>query len=95
MIPLTIFILVNNFKPIIILEQGGRRRPGRYADIPVPVIQVPVGEEGGPGGLPKPLKEDENEEDEEEKKKYDDDEEEMEGDRRDEEDIQDSLVVVE
>ena len=51
-IPVTIWLLVNHFKPIIILASGGRRRPGLYADIPVPVLQVPVGEEGGTGGLP-------------------------------------------
>ena len=61
------------------METGGRRRPGLYADIPVPVLQVPAGEEGGPGGLPNLLKEEKKEDD-------DDDEEEMEGKRRDEED---------
>ena len=61
----------------------------------MPVLQVPAGEEGGPGGLPNLLKEEEKEEDEEEKKEDDDDEEEMEGKRRDEEDMQDSLVVEE
>ena len=40
---------------------------GMYADIPVP-------EEGGPGGLPNLLKEEEKEEDKEEKKEDDDDE---------------------
>ena len=29
---------------------------GLYADIPVHVLQVPAGEEGGPGGLPNLLK---------------------------------------
>ena len=86
---------MNNFKPVIILEPWGRRRPGLYADIPVPVLQVPAGEEGGPGGLPNLLKEEEKEEDDEEKKDNDDDEEEMEGKRRDEEDMQDSLVLEE
>ena len=66
-----------------------------YANIPVPVLQVPAGEEGGPGGLSNLLKEEDKEEDEEEKKEDDDGEEEMEGKRRDEEDIQDSLVVEE
>ena len=74
---------MNNFKPVIILEPWGRRRPGLYADIPVPVLQVPAGEEGGPGGLPNLLKEEEKEEDEEEKKEDGDDEEEREGKRRD------------
>ena len=40
---------------------GGRRSPGLYADISVPVLQVPAGEEGGPGGLPNSLKEREKE----------------------------------
>ena len=31
--------------------------PGLYAVIPVPVLQVPAGEEGGPGGLLNLLKE--------------------------------------
>ena len=53
----------------------------------MPVLQVPAGEEGGPGGLPNLLKEEEKEEDEEEKKEDDDYEEEMEGKRRDEEDM--------
>ena len=61
----------------------------------MPVLQVPVGEEGGPGGLPNLLKWGYKEEDEEEKKEDDDDEEEMEGKRREEEDIQNSLVVQE
>ena len=39
----------------------------------MPVLQVPAGEEVGPGGFPNLLKEEEQEEDEEEKKKdYDD-----------------------
>ena len=58
---------MNNFKPVIILEPGGRRRPGLYADILVPVLQVPSGEKAGPGGLPNTLKEGEKEEDWEEK----------------------------
>ena len=40
----------------------------------MPVLKVPEGEEGGPGGFPNILKEEEQEEDEEEKKNYDDDE---------------------
>ena len=50
---------MNNFKLVIILEPGGRRRPGLFADIPVPFLQVPAGEEVGPGGLPNLLKEEE------------------------------------
>ena len=46
----------------------------------------------GLGGLPNFLKEEEKEEDEEEKKE-DNEEKEMEGKRRNEEDLQDSLVV--
>ena len=65
-----------------------------YADIPVPVQQVPAGEEGGPAGLPNLLKEEEKEDNDEEKED-DDDEEEMEGKRRDEEEMQDGLVVEE
>ena len=45
-----------------------RRSPGLYVDIPVPVLQFPAGEEGGPGGLSNTLKEEEQDEDEEEKK---------------------------
>ena len=86
---------MNHVKPVIVLEPRGRRRPDLYADIPVPVLQVPVGEEGWPGGLPNLLKEEENEEVEEEKKEDGDDEEEREGKRRAEEDMQDSLVVEE
>ena len=47
-------------------EPGGGKRPGLYADILVPVIQVPAGDEGGPGGLPNLLKEEEKEDEEEE-----------------------------
>ena len=50
------------------MERGGRRKPGLYADILVPVLQVLTREEGAPGGLPNLLKEDEKKEDEEEKK---------------------------
>ena len=69
----------------------GRRRPGLYADIPVPVLQVPAKEEGGPRDLPNILKEEEKEEGEEEKKEDGDDEEEWEEKRRDE--LQGSLMV--
>ena len=40
----------------------------------MPVLQVPAGEERGPGGFPNLLKEEKPEEDEEEKKKDDEDE---------------------
>ena len=40
----------------------------------MPVLQVPAGEEGGLGGFPNLLKEDEKEEDEKEKKEDDGDE---------------------
>ena len=50
------------------MEPGGRRRPYLYADIPVPVLQVPAGEEGEPGGFPNFLKEEEKEEYNEEKR---------------------------
>ena len=40
----------------------------------MPVLQVPAGEEGGPGGFPNLLRVEEQEEDEEEKKEDDDDE---------------------
>ena len=40
----------------------------------MPVLQVPAGEERGPGGFPNLLKEEKQEEDEEEKKEDDDDE---------------------
>ena len=43
---------MNYFKPVIILKLRGRRRQGLCAEIPVPVLQVPAGEEGGPGGGP-------------------------------------------
>ena len=84
---------MNNLKSVIILEPGGRKRPGLYADIPVPVILIPAVEEGRPAGLPNLLKEEEKEEDEGEKNEDHDDKEQMEGKRRDEEDMQDSLVV--
>ena len=53
------------------------------------------GEDRGPGGPPNLLNEEEKEEYEEKKKEDDDDEEEVEGTRRDDEDMQDSLVVEE
>ena len=40
----------------------------------MPVLQVPAGEEGGPGGFPNLLKEEVHEKGEEEKKEDDDDE---------------------
>ena len=49
--PVNILCPVNNLEPIAILEPGGRRRPDLYANIPVPVLQVPAGEEGEPGGF--------------------------------------------
>ena len=52
------------------------------------------GLEGGLGGLPSLLKEEENVEDDEEKME-EDEEEGIEGKRRDEEEMQDSLVVEE
>ena len=58
---------MNNLKPVNILEPGGRRRPDLYADIPVPVLQVPAGEEGEHGGFQNFLKEEEMEEHNEEK----------------------------
>ena len=48
----------------------------------MPVLQVPAGEEGWPGGSHNLLKEEEKEEDEEEMKEEDGDEEGMEGKRR-------------
>ena len=85
---------MNNVKPVIILDPGGkRRRTGLNAGIPVPVLQVPAGEVRGPKSLPNLLKEEEKEEDDEKKKEDDDDEEEVECKRRDKEDMQDSLVV--
>ena len=41
--------------------------------MPVPVLQVPAGEEGGPGGFPNLLKEEEQEDDEQKKKEDNDD----------------------
>ena len=68
---------MNNFKPVIILEPGGKRSPGLYADLPVPVLKDPAGDEEGPGlpgGLPYLLKEGEKEGDGEEKEDADDEE---------------------
>ena len=100
--PVIILLPVNNLKTIVNLEPGGRRRPDLYADNPVPVLQVPAGEEGEPGGLTNFLKKEEKEEDEvekgeddEEKKRIIEKGDKMEGKRRDEEDMQDSLVVEE
>ena len=62
---------------VIILEPGGRRRPGVYEDITLPVLQVPAGEEGWPAGLLNLLQGEEKEEDEEEKKEVGDEEEEI------------------
>ena len=45
------------------MEPWRRRRPDLYADIPVPVLQVPAAEEGGPGGLPNLLEKGEKKED--------------------------------
>ena len=42
--------------------------------MPVPVLQVPAGEEGGPGGFPNLLKEEEHEKGEDKKKDDVDDE---------------------
>ena len=53
----------------------------------MPVPQVPAREEGGPGGLPNLMKEEERGESEEEKKEYVDEEKDIEGKRRDEEDM--------
>ena len=78
---------MNNFKPVIILEPWERRRPGLYEDIPVPVLQFPAVEEGGPGGQKEGGK------DEEEKNEDGDDEEEMEGKRRDDEDMLHNLLL--
>ena len=78
-------VLVLSFGSIFVTgqESGGRRRPGLTADIPVPVLQVPAGEEGRPGGLQNNRKEEEEKE------------EEMDGKRRDEEEVQDRQVVEE
>ena len=65
---------MNNCEPVIILETRGSRRSCLYADIPVSVLQVPAGEEGGPGGLPNILKEEEKEEDDMEKKEDEEEE---------------------
>ena len=57
------------------------RRPCQYAEAPVPVLQVPAGEKGGPGGLPNLLKEEEKEKDDKEKNEDDNDKEEIGGRR--------------
>ena len=62
---------MNNLKTFVHLEPGGRRRPDLYADNPLPVLQVPAGEEGEPGGLINFLKEEEKEEDDVEKEEDD------------------------
>ena len=74
------------------MEPGERRRPRLYADIREPILQVPAGEKVGLRGLLNLLKQEQKEEDEEEKKDADEGEEEMEGKRRDEEDMQVSLL---
>ena len=48
----------------------------------MPVLEVPAGEEGEPGGFPNLLEMEEQEKDEEDKKEDDDDENDMEGKRR-------------
>ena len=48
----------------------------------MPVLQVPAGEEGGPGGFSNLFNEEEQQEDKEEIKEDDDDEKNMEGKRR-------------
>ena len=75
------------------MKSWGRRRPGLYANIPVPVLQVPAGEDRGPRGLSNLPNKEEKDGDEGEKKEDDDKEVEMEGKRRDWEDMHDSLVV--
>ena len=82
---------MNNLKIII-----------NYGDNPLPVLQVPAGEGGEPGGLTNFLKEEEKEEDDVEKEENDVEKkdnhekgEEMEGKRREDEDMQESLVVEE
>ena len=58
-----------------------------------PFQPVIILEPGGGEGLPNLMKEEEKDEDEEEKKEDGDVEEEMKGNMRDEEELQDSLVV--
>ena len=84
---------MNDLKTVIILKPGGTKGTGLYADIPVPVIPITAVEEGRPAGLPNLLKKEEKEEEEGEKNEDHDHKEQMEGKRRDEEDMQDSLVV--
>ena len=69
--------------------------PGLYTQILVPVLEFPAVEEGRLGGLPNLLKEEEKEEDVEEEKEDGEEEEDMKCKRWDEEEMQDSLVVVE
>ena len=70
---------MNNLKPLNILEPGaGGGQCLSYRSLqerrPVPVLQVPAGEEVGPAGFPNLIKEEEQEEDEEEKKEDNDNE---------------------
>ena len=80
---------MNNFEPFIFFGPFGKRRLGLYAEIPVPVLQIPVGKEGGPGGLPNLLRRKRRVM--QYKKEDYDDKEEMEGKRRDEDEHQESL----
>ena len=73
--------------------EGKRWRQVLSADIQVPVLQVPAGEEGLLGGLPNLLKEEEEKEEDDEEKEGE--EKELEGKRRDEEEMQDRLVAEE
>ena len=59
------------------------------------IRKVHAGEEGGPGGLPNLLKEEEKQEDDDEKKEDDEEEEKIKGKRKDEDEMQDSLMVEE
>ena len=62
---------MNKFEFVIILEPGGKRRTGLCADIQVPVLQVPLGERGGSGGVPSLQKNNEKEENYKEKREED------------------------
>ena len=62
---------MNNVKHIDNLEPRARRRPDLCADNPLPVLQVPAGEEGEPGGLTNFLKKEKKEEDDVEKEEAD------------------------
>ena len=66
------------------MEAGGRRKPDLYADIPVPVLQVPAVKEEEPGGFPNFQKEEEKEEYNEEKEKDDEKKEEDDEEKKDE-----------